>query len=36
MGGDVSVTSEPGRGSTFSIRVPCDVPAALASAQDSG
>ncbi len=31
MGGDVSVSSELGRGSTFSIRVPCDVPAALAA-----
>jgi signal transduction histidine kinase len=34
MGGDVSVASEPGRGSCFTIRVPLDVPAALASGQE--
>ncbi|MBK9757835.1 MAG: PAS domain-containing protein [Nannocystis sp.] len=31
MAGEVSVTSEAGRGSTFTIRVPVDVPAALAA-----
>ncbi len=36
MGGDVSVSSELGRGSTFSIRVPCDVPGALAATQAFG
>ena len=36
MGGDVSVASEPGRGSCFTIRVPLDVPAALASGQEPG
>jgi signal transduction histidine kinase len=36
MGGDVSVTSELGRGSTFTIRVPLDVPAALASGPQGG
>ena len=33
MGGDVSVDSEPSRGSCFTVRVPADVPAALATGQ---
>ena len=36
MGGDVGVRSEPGRGSCFTVRVPADVPAALASGQTQG
>ena len=36
MGGDVSVRSEPGRGSCFTVRVPVDVPAALKALQAQG
>jgi len=36
MGGEVSVTSEVGRGSCFCIRVPADVPAALAQTRSTG
>jgi signal transduction histidine kinase len=36
MGGDVSVRSEPGKGSCFTVRVPADVPGALAALQAQG
>jgi len=36
MGGDVSVRSEPGQGSCFTVRVPADVPAAVAGSQAQG
>jgi PAS domain S-box-containing protein len=36
MGGDVSVRSEPGNGSCFTVRVPADVPGALAALQAQG
>ena len=36
MGGDVTVRSEPGQGSVFTVRIPVDVPAALVALQSQG